>query len=147
MKERIVIFADQCKRIRTSKDLNDLYAYFERDYEQGENESDEAFLDRLPTYVFNTTKKEQERIDDLMGCIGYIAGKYDEENVARIRGKRKYILVDYADKWYEEHIGEIFDTYKDIYKFLTKHHLDILLGKLEYLENHTFIDECVISYC
>lgn len=147
MNERIVIFADQCKRIRTSKDLGDIYAYFERDYRQGENESDEAFLDRLPTYHFDTTEEEQERIDNLTDELNYVGGEYDEENVARIRGKRKYILVDIADRWYEEHIGAIYDTYEDIYKFLTKHHLDILLGKLEYLENHTFIDECVVSYC
>lgn len=147
MSERIVIFADQCKRVRTSKDLDDLYAYFERDYEQGESESDEAFLDRLPTYVFNTTEKEQERIDNLTDELNYVSGEYDKENVARIRGKRKYILVDYADKWYEEHIGKVFDTYEDIEKVLRENKLDILLGKLDYLENHTFIDECVVSYC
>ena len=81
----IVLNKKQCSRIRTSEDLSDIYAYFERDYKQGENETDEEFLKKLPTYSF---KAEQERIDSLMGCICYIGGEYNKKNVKRILGKR-----------------------------------------------------------
>lgn len=59
------------KRIRTSKDLGDFYAYIERwgdDY----------------TYSFATS--EQDRIDDLIDEIVYTAGVFDFENVKRIMG-------------------------------------------------------------
>ena len=82
----IVLNQKQCSRIRTSEDLSDIYAYFERDYEQEENESDEAYLDRLPSYCFDTTEKEQERLNDLMGCIGYVGGVFNKKNVKRILG-------------------------------------------------------------
>jgi len=82
----IVLTQEQCARIKTSKDINDSYAYFERDYEQGENEADSDFLDRLPTYLFDTTKEEQERIEELVADMNYTAGDYEARNVSRILG-------------------------------------------------------------
>lgn len=94
--EEIVLTQEQCARIKTSKDINDIYAYFERHYEQGENEADSDFLDRLPTYLFDTTKEEQERIEELVAEMNYTAGDYDLDNVERIIGKesahRKYTI-------------------------------------------------------
>ena len=62
-----------CKRIITSKDLSDFYAYCER------------FDDDL-TYSFD--ESEQDRIGALCDYINYTAGNYDEENVKNILGVR-----------------------------------------------------------
>ena len=85
---KIRITKAQCSRIQTAKDLNDLYAYFERNFFQGERESDEQFLNRLPNYFFDTTDKEQKRIDDLVDEINYVAGDYDIANIKRILGTK-----------------------------------------------------------
>lgn len=60
--------------------------------------------------------------------------------------KRKYIVVDIADRWYEEGVGIVFDNFQDTLNFLRVNQLDCLIDKLNYLEKETSLDECVISY-
>lgn len=73
MELRIVLTKKQCSKIKTSKDLNDIYAYFERGGSSN-------------TYLFDTTEQEQERIDALVNDINYKGGVYDSKNVDRILG-------------------------------------------------------------
>lgn len=58
------------KRIETTKDLNDFYAFMERNGQEYE-------------YDFGD---ESERIDELMDDINYTCGVYDYENIKRICG-------------------------------------------------------------
>ena len=84
MKE-IIVSKEICKRINTSKDLSDFYAYCERDYSVDDYDNFDDYVDDLPSYYF---EEEQDKIDDLVGGINYQAGIYDEENVKRILGVR-----------------------------------------------------------
>lgn len=67
------------KRIKTAKDLSDFFAFMEKDWDYTEEDYKN---DRVPTYSF--AESEQERIDNLMGGICYLSGKYDRENIYRI---------------------------------------------------------------
>ena len=77
----IKVSKEICKRIKTSKDLSDFYAYCERNYDSDYYDQDD-YLDL--SYSFD--ESEQDRIDELMDGINYIPGEYDEENVNRILG-------------------------------------------------------------
>ena len=62
-------------RIRTAKDLNDFFAFMERD------------VDVVLTYTW--PENEQVRINELMNDILYQPGVFDEDNVNRILWNNK----------------------------------------------------------
>ena len=65
----IEVSLDVCKRILTTKDLNDFYAYTER------------YGDHFD-YLF--PEEEQDRIDKLFDDLNYMPGEYDLNNIKRI---------------------------------------------------------------
>ena len=49
--------------------------------------------------------------------------------------KDVYVVVGYADEWYEDGEGIVFDNYADTLKYLKSNKLHKLIPKLDYLEN------------
>lgn len=57
-----------------------------------------------------------------------------------------YVVVDIADRYYEEDVGVKFNNYNDTLNFLKTNNLLNLIDKLNYLEHETNLDICVVSY-
>ena len=67
------------KRIKTTKDLNDFYAYCERNMDE----------DEICNLSYEFYETEAKRIDDLLDDIDYTQGIYDKKNIKRILGGTK----------------------------------------------------------
>jgi len=73
--------------------------------------------------------------------------------------EQKYVVVGYADEWYEEGKGKVCDTYEDARRYIVENLKSnkTLLDKLEYIHTHkkALQDsgilnkeyEIIISYC
>ena len=89
------VFKSIAKRIKTTQDLNDFYAYMD-DLSESiiTYRTQEEYVDRLPTFLFYSP--ELPRIEKLCDAMLYTPGEYDENNAKRILGiyfKHEYRLL------------------------------------------------------
>lgn len=86
--------------------------------------------------------------DKIEYYIGYDGGMMTQIRpsevieIKLIQRKYKYIVVDTADEWYEENIGNVFYSFEETYDFIIGNNkfansiVEAYIEKLDYLEKH-----------